>query len=37
MENNIKIILDYNDIKIILDYNNIKLYIIESITTTHSF
>lgn len=26
-----------NDNKIILDYNNIKLYIIELITTTHSF
>ena len=26
-----------NDIKIILSYSNIELYIIELITTTHSF
>ena len=30
-------VVNENDNKIILDYNNIKLYIIELITTTHSF
>lgn len=30
-------VVNGNDIKIILDYNNIKLYVIEPITTTHSF
>lgn len=32
----IKVVID-NDIEIILDYSNIELYIIEPITTTHSF
>lgn len=32
----IKVVID-NDIEIILGYSNIELYIIEPITTTHSF
>lgn len=32
----IKVVID-NDIEIILSYSNIELYIIEPITTTHSF
>lgn len=32
----IKVVID-NDIEIILSYSNIDLYIIEPITTTHSF
>ena len=30
-------VVNENDIKIILSYSNIELYIIESITTIHSF
>ena len=30
-------VVNKNDIEIILSYSNIKLYIIEPITTTHSF